>query len=140
MSVVERLAAAEAAPVEKSDPVTVVIGGELTELIFYRADGVEWANTTAKHPARDDVALDRHFAYNTLAVCMEVAPATGRVVEDGDEVILSPEQWGVLFSKIAGTETSAVVSAIWGLNEWAPRERVAELKKARAVTSKRKRS
>ena len=140
MSVIERLAAAKAAAVSKSEPLTVVVDGELVELIFYRADGVEWANTTARHPARDDVALDRHFAYNTLAVCMEVAPSTGRVLEDGEEVTLTAEQWADLFSLIAGTETSAVVSAIWTLNEWAPREQVAELKKARTATSKRKRN
>lgn len=140
MSVVERLAAAKAAAVAKSDPVTVVIDGELTDLIFYRADGVVWAETTAKHPPREDVALDRHFAYNTHAVCYAIAPSTGRVIEDGKEVTLTAEQWKDLFSMIAGTETSAVVSAIWGLNEWSPRERVAELKKARTATSKKKRA
>lgn len=140
MSVFERLAAAEVAVAEKSEPVTVVFEGELTELIFYRADGVEWANTAARHPARDDVALDRHFAYNTHAVCYDIAPSTGRVIEDGEEVTLTADQWKLIFSKIAGTETSAVVSAIWALNEWSPRERVAELKKARAATSKKKRA
>lgn len=140
MSVTERIAAAKAAAVPKSDPVTVVIDGELADLVFYRADGIEWASTTAKHPPRKEVALDRHYSYNVHAVCYDIAPSTGRVVEDGEEVTLTSEQWADLFSVISGTEMADVISAVWGQNEFAPRARVAELKKARTATSKKKRA
>jgi hypothetical protein len=137
----ERLAAAKVAPKPKSDPVFVVLDGELTEFVFYRAESGVWAEATAKYPSRPDVLIDLRYGYNFHAVCKEVAPVTGRLVEDGEEQELSPEDWADIFSVIAGGgEFSSVTDAIWSVNEWDPAAAVERLKKASRGSSKAKRS
>ena len=122
----------------KSDPVPLIIGGELVEVIFYRAEGTAWAECTSRHPVRADVLIDMRYGYNFHGVCFEIAPKTGRLLDGDDEVELSPEKWGKILDAVSGNEVSAVANAIWALNEWDPAQLVKSLKKARTATSKKK--
>lgn len=134
----ERVAAAKAAPKPKSDPVYAVIQGELSEFVFYRADSAEWAEVTSRHPARPKTLIDLRYGYNFHAVCKEIAPSTGRLLEGGDETVLDATSWKDILEVISGSEFAAITDAIWALNEYDPEQRVKQLKKASAGRSETK--
>lgn len=134
--------------------VAVTVAGELVNLKFTALPGEKWAGITARAPMRVDAVIDRNYGYNMHAVVKAAAAAVetekqgdeevvtfryGVRVDDGEEQTLTDSQWDTLWSVLSGNEFSAVVDAIWGLNEWNPSQRVAEAKKASAPSSKRSR-
>lgn len=136
-SIDELIAKAKADEPKKSDPIEVVIGGEVVSMIFVQADGKFWAETTARYPMRVGVKIDQAYGYNFHAVVMAVSPKTGRQVVDGVEVVLSEKQWQGIYADgvLAGHDFGRIADTVWGLNEWEPQRRVGELKKALAVDS-----
>lgn len=134
----ERLDVAKAEPKERSQIVSVVVGGELAELVFYRADSSEWAEVTSRHPARPKTLIDLRYGYNFHAVCKEIAPSTGRLLENDTETVLDAAAWKDILEVISGSEFAAITDAIWALNEYDPEQRVKQLKKASAGRSETK--
>ena len=137
MSFLDDLAAAKDAGKQKSQPVPVIVNGSLYELVFYRADGNVWADTTAQNPPRADVAIDRRYGYNFNAVVLEMAPKTGRLV---DGTSIPDEAWAGLIPTLSGAEIAAVTDAIWALNEWNPAQEIEKAKKALTAGSRKKSS
>lgn len=131
MSFKDRLAAQKTAEKATTEPVPVIVDGELFELVFEVAEPGDWANITAKHPPRADVNIDLRYGYNYNAVVPDVAKLTGRVVDGDEKLELSADEWDDLFSVITGSELNSVANAIWALNEWDPEQRIKRLKKAR---------
>jgi hypothetical protein len=131
------VAAAKAAPKEKSEPVPVVLNGTLYELVFERADGDVWAECVSRHPARLDSLIDKRYGYNFNAVVLEIAPKTGRLA-DGEEI--PDEAWADLVPALSGAEIARVTDAIWALNEWNPAQEIEKAKKALVAGSKKKSS
>jgi hypothetical protein len=138
MSFLDDLAAAKEAAKPKSQAVPVIVNGTVYELVFYRADGDAWAQTVARHPARPEAVIDLKFGYNFNAVVEEIAPTTGRVIEDGAEIELPAEAWADVLHRISGHEMGQVTDAIWTLNEWEPAQEIAKAKKALQAGSKKK--
>lgn len=130
MGFLDDLAAAKEQPKQKSQPVAVTVNGKLYELVFYRADGDVWAETVARHPARPDAVIDLRYGYNFNAVVLEIAPQTGRVLEDGTEADIPAKAWADLIPALSGAEIGRVTDAIWALNEWEPAQEIERAKKA----------
>jgi len=131
------LEAAKAAPAPTSDPIDVVIGGELVTLQFSRADGKRWAAVCARNPMRIDTPIDRSYGYNFHAAAIEISAETGVRLVDGGPEKLTAEQWRAIFADnvLSGHDFERIVDAVWALNEWAPQQKVAALKKASLVVS-----
>ena len=138
MSFLDDIEAAKAAPKKRSEPVGVIVNGNLHELVFYRADGDVWAETVSRHPARPDAKIDLRYGYNFNEVVLEIAPKTGRLLEAGAEVDIPAEAWAVLVPALSGAEISRVTDAIWALNEWDPAQEIEKAKKALKAGSRKK--
>lgn len=121
-----------------SSTVTVALAGKLVRLKFRPLGGIQWADITAKSPARPEAPMDRHYGYNWQAAAMKAAPLCGRVLEDDDEVKRDAETWKKLFAKLNGPDVRSICSAIWALNDWDPQQRLEALKKASAGDSEKK--
>ena len=140
MGFLEDLAVAKEQPKQKSEPVSVIVNDALYELVFYRADGDVWAETVSRHPARTESKIDLRYGYNFNAVVLEVAPKTGRLVEDGTETELPGEAWADLIPALSGAEIGRVTDAIWALNEWNPAQEIEAAKKLLTAGSRKKRT
>jgi len=140
LSFLEDLKVAKEQPRKKSDPVAVMVNEALYELVFYRADGDVWADCVARHPARPGAIVDLRYGYNFNAVVLEIAPKTGRLIEDDAEVELPAEAWADLIPALSGAEIGSVTDAIWALNEWDPAQEIERAKKALKAGSRKKSS
>lgn len=152
MGFLEDLAAMTEAPKDRSDPVPVMMNGNLYELVFYRADGDVWAETVARHPLRLDSVVDLKYGYNFNAVVLEIGALTGHYIEDGAEhkFPMDPVDeknkgarptssvWENLFKSAAGAEVGKITDAIWALNEWNPAQEIERAKKALKAGSRKK--
>lgn len=138
MSFLEDIEAAKSAPKNRSEPVAVLVNGNLHELVFYRADGDVWAECVSRHPARPDAKIDLRYGYNFNEVVLEIAPTTGRLIEKGVEADIPADAWAVLIPALSGAEISRVTDAIWALNEWDPAQEIEKAKKALSAGSKKK--
>ena len=137
MGFLEDIAAAKAAPKKASDPVSVIVNGNLYELVFDRADGDVWAECVSRHPARAESKIDLRYGYNFNEVVLEIAPKTGRLA---DGVEIPAEAWADLIPALSGAEIGRVTDAIWALNEWDPAQEIERAKKASKAGSRRKSS
>jgi hypothetical protein len=146
VSFADDIAAAKAAPVPTSEPISVLVGESLYELVFAQAPGDVWAAVTSKHPMRLDQPIDRTYGYNFHAVVAEIAETTCTVTKDGELVDLILEkystqntkpvnEWRDLFAVVGGSAYTQLADACFQLNQWGPDQRVAELKKASRVAS-----
>jgi preprotein translocase subunit SecD len=107
----------------------------LVTLRFDKLPGERWAEITAHHPARVDVALDRMSGYNYHAASRAAAPLSGVALEplaegqkdddpDRARITLSPEDWDLLFEQISGREMQNLAESLWELNDWSARRRI----------------
>lgn len=146
MSFSEDLAKAKAAEPAKSEPIRVVVGDHVYELVFEQAPGTVWAAVTSKHPPRPDQPIDRTYGYNFHAVIPDIAQTTCTVTRDGEPVELvvepwSPQrpnpanEWRDLFAVLDGGAFSRVADAVFSLNQWEPDRRTRDLGKASRVAS-----
>ena len=121
----------------QSDPIDVLIGGELVTLVFARADGKAWAGECARYPMRLGVKIDEAYGYDFHRVVMAISPTTGKQLVDGVESVLTEEQWQGIYAEgvLSGHDFEKIADAVWALNEWGPQSRVAALKKASRVAS-----
>lgn len=132
---------AKTTPQPQSDPVEVVLGGELVTFRFTRAVATDWARNCARFPARLDVDMDRVYGYNFHQVSMITAAETGVLIEDdgvtGSITALTEEQWRGIFAPgvLSGHDLMRIVDAVWALNEWDPQQKVLDLKKASRIAS-----
>jgi hypothetical protein len=124
----------------KTEVIPVAVNSALYEFVFYRSASADWARDTLKHPPREQVAVDLRNGYNLTGVTREVAPSTGRLLEDGAEVVLSAEEWADLWAVIPGASARLIEANVWQLNENDPVQEIARLKKASLVASRKKRS
>ena len=140
MSFKDVLAAAKAAERERSEPVDVLVGDQIVTVRFTRAAPTEWARVTSQNPATSGSLIAVTYGYDIHRVVPEIAALTGVVVEDGEEVRLTVEkkskdnpepvnEWADLLSVLDGHSFGLIADAVWGLNEWGPQVRLAELKK-----------
>lgn len=137
----EVLAARKAQLAESAltEDVQVLVGDELVTLRFAELKGMEWAEVTARCPARPDATIDRRYGYNVHGAAAIAAPKSGKRL-DGDELVdLSADEWRDLFEVLSGPDFGAVADAMFLLHEVGPAGRLAAAKKASAAPSKRKR-
>jgi hypothetical protein len=134
MTFEDELDAAQAADPIHID-VPVELNGKLHVLRFYQWAGIEWATEADRHPARPGVLVDKRYGYNLRTLCLAAAKVTGRRLNNGEPVELSPERWEQLFKTLGGAPVGRICDAIWGLNEAAPAEAVEQAKKEYAASS-----
>ena len=140
MSYKDAIAKAKKAERRKTEPVDVLVADEPVTVQFYRANPTDWARVTAQFPAQTGNIFAVKYGYDIHKVVPAIAEITGFVIEDGEEVELTVEQpskdnpepvneWADLIAALDGHSFGLVTDAIWGLNEWGPQVRLAELKK-----------
>jgi hypothetical protein len=141
-SFAEVLAARKAQLAESAltEDVQVLLGDELVTLRFTELKGMEWAEVTARSPARADATIDRRYGYNVHGAAAIAAPKSGKRV-DGDELVpLSESEWRDLFDVLSGPDFAAIADAMFLLHEIGPSGRLAAAKKASTAGSKTKRT
>lgn len=109
--------------------------GSLLRLRFEKLDGEVWAGITAAHPPRVDSTIDQLSGYNYHASAKAAAPLNGRVVGDDGEPTdetLEAEDWRNLFAVASGREMEWLASSLWELNDFGPRRRIDQARKASA--------
>lgn len=112
------------------DDVQVELGGELVTFRFTEMPGEDWAEATTRNPVRLASPIDRNYGYNMHGTVALVAQYCGvRVEDDGAETKLTPKTWEGVFKALSGHDYQQVVSCVWGLNEYNPQQRIADLKK-----------
>jgi len=119
----------------ETDTVDVDVSGSLVTLKFTELPGNEWAEITARCPVRPTVPLDTAYGYNIHAASTFAASESGVQVDGDTEIPLSDETWQKLLGRLSGSDFAAVASVVFGLNVWAPQQRVKALKKASAATT-----
>jgi hypothetical protein len=115
--------------------VTVAVGDELVDISFAPVPGHVWVDLVAKCPPREGAARDKNVGYNTDAVA-RVYPVD-RITVSAEPV--DPGTWGDLLDVLPSPSLSLIAAALWGLNQYEPQQRIAELGKAKAGGSTRKR-
>lgn len=137
----EVLAAQKAQRAESAvtEDVEVLLGDEVVTFRFTELKGTEWAEVTARSPARADATIDRRYGYNVHGAAAIAAPKSGKRVEGDELVDLTEAEWRDLFEVLSGPGFAAIADAMFLLHEVGPAGRLAAAKKALAATSKRKR-
>lgn len=137
MSLKDDIAAARAA-LEAVEPVTqeVEVGGKLHTLSFLPAGGQVWADLVAMHPPREGSKIDSDFGFNADAVGR--AYPVELISDDGEPV--AAEDWQDMFAVLSSPNIKNIGTAVWGINQFVPAVKLAQLKKASAGDSKKKSS
>ena len=134
-SIDELLSAAKAkretAP--ESDVVEVLLGGELVAFKFTEMPGDEWSELTVHNPPREDVPVDQVRGYDVYAVTRRAAAVNGVLVDGDSESPVSADQWEQIWPLLSAPDFQDICGSVWKLNEWAPRERFEDAKKASRV-------
>jgi hypothetical protein len=110
--------------------VDVLVNGKLRRLRFTSMDGLAWADLTDKAPPRPTAALDRAYGFNIRLVVALAVPICGRLVDGGDLVELTDEQWKKLLRGLKGAQQRAIGDALFDLNVWGPSKDVDAARKA----------
>jgi DNA-directed RNA polymerase subunit H (RpoH/RPB5) len=133
---------------EKLDEILALSAEALVTLRFTKLKGDDWTSIAGKHPARLEYPIDRQYGYDMHGATKEAAAFVdaagvaygGRV--EGDVVVplevttreqiaagaTKVDEWADLFGVISGHEMSAIMEAVYSLNEYDPAVRVGELK------------
>lgn len=120
------------------DELKAAAAAALVTFAFEKVPGDMWTDFTARNPSRPDALIDMNYGYNLDAVVNAAVKAErgGHHFAwqvDGDKnVVLTDEQWDQVFESMYGHDASAVRDAVWSVNEWAPSQKLADAKKARA--------
>ena len=123
-------ASAETVEPPRSPVIEVAVNEQIYSVVFYRASSVEWSHATRKSPPRSDVDLDRRNGYDLSAVAREISAVSGRVVEDGAEIELSPDEWTDLWAVMAPTSARYIEANVWHLHEHDAAQEIERAKKA----------
>jgi hypothetical protein len=108
----------------------------LVTLRFWELPGPEWGDITTRNPARPDVEQDIRFGYNVHGATVDAAQVNGRVVEDGNLIELSDDEWERFWPQLAGQYFTNISDAIFNLNVWDPavrRDRLGKVSAGRSV-------
>lgn len=141
----EDLEAAKTAE-RKTAEEDVLLNGNLYTVRFVQMDGLDWAAETDRHPARPGVLIDLRYGYNLRSLVKAVAPLTGTVLKDGEEVQLRVDpvdpknpsdpnrvdEWRDFLKAISGAAVLRLGSVIWALNQWDPDNAIDAAKKERS--------
>lgn len=141
MGIKEDLAAAKAHVADrvKTPAIPCVVNGVVHELVFYRAEPEQWSLVTSINPPRQYegpdgephfVALDRRNGYNVAGVARAISATCGRVLQDGEEVELSTEEWADLWRLLPPSTARTVEANVWSLHEHDTEQEIARAKKA----------
>jgi hypothetical protein len=130
MAFLDELLASDETEERASSDVLVTYKGKLLTVRCFQIDGMKWSDITAQCPARPEAPLDRRYGYNWNSAALKAAPFAARLVEDDKEVPYAAPVWIDLFKKLAGSDVTAICSALWALNQWDPEQRVEAAKKA----------
>lgn len=140
MSKLDDLLAARKNAKRETVDVDISIGnGDTSGLVtlrFTELDGLTWAGITDRHPPRIDVPVDLQYGYDVTGVVADASQACGVLVEDGEEIEITEDQWRDLWEQISGNDAALIRDAIWGLNVYYPNVRVEALKKVRRESAK----
>ena len=134
MSFSDLLEQAKPARVREHRDISVTLKGQLVVIRVHELPGFDWATVTAKHSPRGGVNVDK-LGYNVTAASLEAAGAAATIVTEHGEEKVTEGQWQTLLGLLSGGEVAALADAAFALNDWLPRNRVAEAKKASAGAS-----
>ncbi|WIE54229.1 hypothetical protein [Curtobacterium sp. MCBD17_003] len=138
MGFAEDLEAAKTSPAP-TDDVDVQLNGKTYTLRFRKVSGPEWADAVDHSPARLGVAMDSFYGYNLRAAVLYIAPRSGVLLEDDNEVPLLVDlsdpkkpvnQWDDLLTALGGYDFQRVTDTVYSLNEKSPAEVLDAAKKA----------
>jgi hypothetical protein len=125
------------------DALEASAGDSLITLRFTQLPGFEWAAITSKLPPRPGVPIDESIGYNYDKATIHAAgfaDAAGRAygvrLEDDAELPLSADEWSALFDALSGYEVSQIRNAVWGLNEYLPKQQVTAMGKLFGATAR----
>lgn len=110
--------------------VPVKLNNTLHTFRFTRMDPSEWVNACDMCPARPGVKFDMSFGYNLRLLAPLAAAQSGKRLEDGVPVAMTPEEWSQLFKALPGGVVGKLADALFTLNEFDPMQEIAEAKKA----------
>jgi hypothetical protein len=85
---------------------------------FTRLDAQEWADLTARAPAREGSSADAQYGFNYHQVGKAAAVASGVEVDGETTKPVPAETWQELFAIIAGSDLNRICDAIVDLNIW----------------------
>lgn len=134
MSFTDLLEQAKAARVREHRDITVLLNQQPVVIRVHELPAYDWASVTSKHPPRGGVNVDK-LGYNVTAASIEAAGLSSSVIDGETERKLTEKEWQTLLGLISGGEAQALADAAFALNDWLPRNRVAEAKKASAGAS-----
>lgn len=102
---------------------SVVVGGEVVELVFTKLEPLKWRNIVADFPPRDGVLRDQNLGYN-FDLAPSAYPASNiSVVIGGESSEITDDEWGDLFAVLESPDLFAISTLMWGMHEWEPREK-----------------
>lgn len=130
----------DAKPVDQA----VLAGDEALTVRLWPLEGAAWRELKAKFPPRREmvdgkqvlVAADASYGFNLDGVV--AAYPRVKLVEDGAEVDVTPEEWASLCSVFAGPSLDALAMTVWGKNEFEPNQRLAAAGKASRAGRRKK--
>lgn len=125
------------------DELEANAGDSLITLRFTQLPGEEWASITSKLPPRPGVPIDESIGYNYDKATIHAAKFTnvagkafGVRLEGETEVAISEDEWVALFDALSGYEVTQIRNAVWGLNEYLPKQQVAAMGKLFGATAR----
>lgn len=128
------IAKAKAETETAEQDIDIVVGDELVKVVFKRLPGWAWADVLAKHPPRP--GSDGTIGYNPDAAVRDYPVDHIRV--NGEPV--DEDTWAEMFAVVTSPNIKFMAAAIYGLNQVAPLDRIAELGKARTSVPSKKRT
>lgn len=136
MSFSELLEQGKQAKVREHKDITVLVNGEPVVLRVHEIPSYDWAALTTKHPPRPGATAD-WLGYNVTAASLDALPDALSVVEGETVTKVTAKQWETLRDLLSGVEMGNLADAAFWLNDWLPRNRIVEAKKASAGDSKK---
>lgn len=138
MSFSELLEQGKQAKVREHKDITVLVNGEPVVLRVHELPSYDWAALTTKHPPRPGATAD-WLGYNVTAASLDALEhEAGLSVVEGEKVSkVTAKQWQTLREILSGVEVGNLADAAFWLNDWLPRNRIVEAKKASAGDSKK---
>jgi hypothetical protein len=125
------------------DKLEEAAGDSLITLRFTQMPGEKWTELTSKLPVRPNVPIDESVGYNYDAAAIHAVQFVdgagkpyGVRIEYGAEVPLDASEWVALFDALSGYEVAQIRNAVWGLNEYLPKQQVAAMGKLFGATAR----
>lgn len=100
----------------------------LVTVRILKVSPVEWVSLTERFPARKDIELDSFFGCDMRAVCRAAAVGNARIVDGGEELTQSEDEWAEFWGMIQVPEFNEIMDATFALNVSEPAARLTRLK------------